>query len=116
MRESIVVVVEFHIEPQQSERWLCLALEHLENCVAERGMLRFWVHRDDQDPAHFLFYEEWADRGDLDTSMEAPWRAAYVSDTERLWETPRAMTIYRRVQTPWEPLGATGLPISLADE
>lgn len=112
MRESIVVVVEFHIQPDQVDRWLSLALEHLQNCVAEQGMLRFWVHRDDQDPAHFLFYEEWADRADLDHSLEAPWRHAYLTDTEGLWETPRAMTIYRRVETLWEPLDATGLPTS----
>jgi quinol monooxygenase YgiN len=81
-------------------------------CVAERGMLRYWLHQDD-DPAHILLYEQWSDRKDFDASMNADWRAAYHADTEHLWAQERIVTTYRRIPTPWESLDTTGLPTSL---
>ena len=55
-------------------------------CVEEQGMLHYWLHHADDDPV-----------------------------TERLWDKPRVMTVYRRIPTPWEPLHDDGLPHSLRD-
>lgn len=107
MSEPVVVIVDLHVTPEQTQRWLPLALEHLQNCVVQEGMLRFRVLRDDEDPAHFLFYEEWSDRADLTRSMNAPWFSAYVSEVEGLLTTPARMRTYRRVETPWELLEET---------
>lgn len=114
MSESIVVTAEFHIKPPEVRRWLQLMLDHYgPACVAEHGMLRYWLHQDDQDPAHILLYEQWADRADFDASLNASWREAYHADTEQLWDSPRIVTTYCRVETPWEPLDDRGLPLSL---
>jgi quinol monooxygenase YgiN len=114
MGEAIVVTAEFHIEPNAVDTWLRLMLDHYgPACVAEQGMLRYWLHVDDEDPAHILLYEQWADRKDFDASMRADWRAAYHADTEHLWASERVVTVYRRIATPWEPLDGDGLPLSL---
>jgi quinol monooxygenase YgiN len=76
-------------------------------------MLRYWLQHDDEDDAHILLYEQWADRADFEASLRAPWRESYHADTEGLWDKPRVMTIYRRIPTPWEPLDDDGLPLSL---
>jgi quinol monooxygenase YgiN len=114
MAEAIVVTAEFRLKPEHVDDWLRLMLDHFgPACVEEQGMLRYWLHRDDDDAAHILLYEQWADRGDFEASLQAAWRKAYHADTERLWEKPRVMTVYRRLPTPWEPLDDDGLPRSL---
>jgi quinol monooxygenase YgiN len=116
MAEAIVVTAEFRLKPGHVDEWLQLMLDHYgPACVEERGMPRYWLHHDDDDPAHILLYEQWADRADFDASLSAAWRKNYHADTERLWEKPRVMTVYRRIPTSWEPLDGDGLPRSLGN-
>lgn len=114
MAEAIVVTAEFRLKPGHVDDWLQLMVDHYgPACVEERGMLRYWLQHDDEDDAHILLYEQWADRADFQASLRAPWRESYHADTEGLWDKPRVMTIYRRIPTPWEPLDDDGLPLSL---
>ena len=114
MSEAIVVTAEFRLKPERVEEWLRVMLDtYAPACVAERGMLRYWLHRDDDDPAHILLYEHWADRSDFEASLRADWRAPYLRDTEPLWDRPRVVTTYRMIETPWEQLRDDGLPASL---
>ena len=42
---------------------------------AENGCLQYDLHRDNEDPGHFLFYENWESRELWQTHMNAPtWR------------------------------------------
>jgi len=101
MTDAIVVTAEFRLKPGYVDEWLRLMLDHYgPACVGEQGMLR---------------YEQWADRADFDASLRAAWREDYHVDTERLWDRPRVMTVYRRIPTEWEPLNDDGLPLSLRD-
>jgi quinol monooxygenase YgiN len=112
--EAIVVTAEFRLKPAAVHEWLRLMIDHYgPACVEEQGMLRYWLHHDDQNPAHILLYEHWADRADFEASMRAHWREAYHRDTEKLWDEQRIVTTYRMIQTPWEPLNEDGLPASL---
>jgi quinol monooxygenase YgiN len=112
--EAVVVTAEFRLKPGTVDEWLRLMLDHYgPACVVEHGMLRYWLHHDDEDPAHILLYEHWADRSDFEASMRADWREAYHRDTEPLWDSPRIVTTYRMIETPWEPLNDDGLPASL---
>lgn len=114
MAEAIVVTAEFRLKPGHVDDWLQLMVDHYgPACVEERGMLRYWLQHDDEDDAHILLYEQWADRADFQASLRATWRESYHADTEGLWDKPRVMTIYRRIPTPWEPLDDDGLPLSL---
>jgi quinol monooxygenase YgiN len=116
MTDAIVVTAEFRLKPGHVHEWLRLMLDHYgPACVAERGMLAYWLHHDAEDEAHILLYEQWADRADFDASLRAAWREDYHADTERLWDKPRVMTVYRRIPTEWEPLDCDGLPLSLRD-
>jgi quinol monooxygenase YgiN len=60
------------LKPDAADQWLRLMLDHDGlACVVERGMLRYWLHRDDEDPAHIFLYEHWADRADFEASLRA---------------------------------------------
>lgn len=49
---------------------------------AEEGCLTYDLHQDNENPAHFMFYETWESRELWQTHMQAPHLAAYMDATE----------------------------------
>ncbi|MEO0533385.1 MAG: putative quinol monooxygenase [Cyanobacteria bacterium P01_A01_bin.123] len=49
---------------------------------AEAGCLQYDLHQDNENPAYFLFYENWESRELWQTHMNAPHMAAYMATTE----------------------------------
>lgn len=47
----------------------------------EAGCLQYDLHRDNEDPSHFIFYENWESRALWQAHMNAPHLAAYMSAT-----------------------------------
>jgi quinol monooxygenase YgiN len=112
--EPITVVATFKIKAGREADFEAAAREHIPHCVAEPGLLRFWVYRTTDEPSRFLFYEDWADRASFDASMVADWRGPYMAATQHLWDEPRVVRVYRRLSVAWDPLGPDGQPQSLA--
>ena len=54
----------------------------IETTRAEDGCLQYDLHQDNQDPAHFLFYENWENRELWQSHMNAPHIAAYAAATD----------------------------------
>jgi quinol monooxygenase YgiN len=49
---------------------------------SEYGCLQYDLHQDNENPAHFLFYENWESRELWQAHMNAPHLAAYMNATE----------------------------------
>lgn len=49
---------------------------------AEQGCLQYDLHQDNENPEHFLFYENWESRELWQTHMNAPHLAAFMAATE----------------------------------
>lgn len=49
---------------------------------AEDGCITYDLHQDNENPAHFMFYETWESRELWQTHMQAPHLAAYMAATE----------------------------------
>lgn len=49
---------------------------------AEEGCITYDLHQDNENPAHFMFYETWESRELWQTHMQAPHLAAYMDATE----------------------------------
>ena len=49
---------------------------------AEEGCINYDLHQDNENPAHFVFYENWESRELWQTHMSAPHLAAYMEATE----------------------------------
>lgn len=110
----VTVVATFKIKRGSEEEFAAAIHEWVPYCVAEPGMLRFWVYRDPADPTRFLFYEDWDDRASFDASMAADWREPYAAATQHLWDEARQVEVWERVDVAWDPLDADGHPTSLA--
>ncbi|MEM7171688.1 MAG: putative quinol monooxygenase [Pseudomonadota bacterium] len=48
----------------------------------EEGCIQYDLHQDNEDPSHFLFYENWTSRELWQNHMNAPHLAAYMAATE----------------------------------
>ncbi len=49
---------------------------------AEEGCINYDLHQDNENPAHFTFFESWESRELWQTHMNAPHLAAYVAATD----------------------------------
>lgn len=54
---------------------------------SEAGCIQYDLHRDNDNPQHFLFFENWESRELWQQHMSAPHLAAYMSATEGAVET-----------------------------
>ncbi len=61
----------------------------------EQGCIQYDLHQDNENPAHFTFYENWDNRELWQKHMNAPHLAAYMAATEGAVEdfTLNEMTI-----------------------
>ncbi|QCB45961.1 putative quinol monooxygenase [Hydrogenophaga sp. PAMC20947] len=79
---KLTIVANIHAHPDRID----LVKAELEKLVpitrGEKGCLQYDLHRDNSDPAHFMFYENWESRELWQTHMGAPHLAAYMQATE----------------------------------
>ncbi len=77
----LTIVANIHADPDQIE----LVRAELEKLVpvtrAEQGCIQYDLHRDNDNPAHFMFYETWQSRELWQAHMNAPHLAAYGQTT-----------------------------------
>ncbi|MEM7328034.1 MAG: putative quinol monooxygenase [Pseudomonadota bacterium] len=64
-------------------------LKLIETTRGEQGCLQYDLHQDNENPAYFMFYENWESRDLWQTHMNAPHLAAYMAATdgavEKFW-------------------------------
>lgn len=78
---NLTIVANVRAKPDQID----LVKAELEKLVpvtrAEDGCIQYDLHQDNENPAHFLFYEVWASRELWRVHMNAPHLAAYIDAT-----------------------------------
>ena len=79
---KLTIVANIHAQPDHVE----LVQAELEKLIpvtrAEAGCVQYDLHRDNDNPAHFMFFEIWESRALWQTHMSAPHLAAYLQATE----------------------------------
>jgi quinol monooxygenase YgiN len=79
---KLTIVANIFAKPDQ----INLVKAELERLVpttrAEKGCLQYDLHRDNNNAAHFMFYEHWESRELWQTHMGAPHLAAYMKATD----------------------------------
>ena len=77
---TIVANIKANLEKVDLVRQELLRL--IEITRAEPGCINYDLHQDNENPAHFMFYENWESRELWQTHMNAPHLAAYMAATE----------------------------------
>jgi quinol monooxygenase YgiN len=79
---QLTIVANIHANPDQID----LVKAELEKLLpitrAEQGCLQYDLHRDNDNPAHFMFVEKWESRELWQTHINAPHLAAYMAATD----------------------------------
>jgi quinol monooxygenase YgiN len=74
----LTVVAEFHAKPGKEDELRKELLGLVEPTRGERGCVQYDLHEEQGKPGHFLFYENWTSRAELDAHA----RSAHI---ERLF-------------------------------
>ena len=78
----LTIIAHIHAHPDQID----LVRAELQKLVpitrAEEGCIQYDLHQDNENPAHFMFYENWTSRTLWQAHMNAPHLAAYMKATE----------------------------------
>ncbi len=79
---KLTIVAHIHAKADKIE----LVHSELEKLIpitlGEKGCIQYDLHQDNEDPAHFLFYETWESRELWQAHMQAPHLAAFGKATE----------------------------------
>ena len=82
MTDMLTIVANIHANPDQID----LVKAELEKLIpitrAEEGCIQYDLHQDNENPAHFMFYENWESRELWQAHMNALHLAAYKEATE----------------------------------
>lgn len=79
---NLTIVANIHANEDKIEL-VKTELQKLINITrSEAGCLQYDLHQDNENPAHFMFYETWESRDLWQTHMNAPHLAAYMAATE----------------------------------
>ena len=95
----LVAVVSIHLKPGREQEWLDLVKPVLDAMRHEPTFINAVLHRDPDDPTHFMLYETWADRDDLvDVQMKRGHRTAYEARLPDLLREPRQARVWHPVR------------------
>ncbi|NNE44502.1 MAG: antibiotic biosynthesis monooxygenase [Gemmatimonadetes bacterium] len=79
---KLTIVANIRANPDQID----LVKAELEKLIPvtrkEAGCLQYDLHQDHEDPAYFMFYENWESRDLWQAHMNAPHLAAYLAATD----------------------------------
>lgn len=79
---KLTIVANIKANPDK----IALVKKELEKLLAitraEAGCINYDLHQDNDNPAHFMFYENWESRELWQTHMNAPHLAAYMQATD----------------------------------
>lgn len=79
---KLTIVANIHARADKIELVKAELEKLIEITRAEDGCIQYDLHRHNEDPAHFMFYETWESRELWQIHMNAPHLAAYKEATE----------------------------------
>jgi len=78
----LTIVAHIYAHPDQSDFIKRELVKLIEPTKAEEGCLDYHLHQDEQNPAHFFFYENWTTRALWQSHMESAHAKNFGAVTE----------------------------------
>lgn len=79
---NLTIVAHVHAKPGQVDRVKTELRKLIPITRAERGCVQYDLHQNNEDPTHFMFFENWESRELWQAHMNAPHLSAYLKATE----------------------------------
>jgi quinol monooxygenase YgiN len=94
---DLTLTATMRVKPGEEGRFLAAARQVLEPTRAEAGCVDYRLHQSADDPAAFVFYENWRSRDDLDLHLETPHIRAFVAAIEPILEAPMELRTWHEI-------------------
>ncbi|MEM7044136.1 MAG: putative quinol monooxygenase [Pseudomonadota bacterium] len=78
----LTIVANIHAKADKIDLVKSELLRLIDITRAEKGCIQYDLHQDNDDPTHFMFFENWESRDLWQTHMNTPHLAAYVAATD----------------------------------
>ncbi|MEP4036072.1 putative quinol monooxygenase [Pseudophaeobacter sp.] len=79
---KLTIVANIHADADKIDLVKSELLKLIPITRAEKGCINYDLHQDNENPAHFTFYENWESRELWQEHMGAPHLAAYMNATD----------------------------------
>ena len=79
---KLTIVANIKAHPDKTDLVKSELIKLIETTRAEEGCINYDLHQDNENPAHFMFYENWESRALWQTHMGAPHLKAYMEATD----------------------------------
>ncbi|MGI9410745.1 MAG: putative quinol monooxygenase [Hyphomicrobiaceae bacterium] len=79
---DLTIVAHIHAKPDRADLVKSELLRLIGITRGEAGCVQYDLHQDNDDPAHFLFYENWKSRELWQQHMNATHLATYLAATD----------------------------------
>lgn len=79
---NLTIVANIHAKAEKIDLVKAELLKLIDITRAEDGCIQYDLHQDNENPAHFMFFENWVSRELWQNHMAAPHLAAYMAATE----------------------------------
>ena len=94
--QPVTVLARIHAKPGM-EAQTREALEGLiEPTHAEAGCINYDLHTSTDDPAQFMFYENWTSKEALDQHLATPHLQAFIGKESQLLAKPVEITLWEK--------------------
>lgn len=84
---KLTILANIEAKADQAEFVKSELLKLIELTRAEEGCLDYNLHQDNENPAHFMFYENWQSRASWQHHMDADYMKAYGEAVENAVES-----------------------------
>ncbi len=79
---KLTIVANIKANPDKTDLVKTELMKLIDTTRSEEGCINYDLHQDNDNPAHFVFYENWESRELWQTHMNAPHLGAYMKATE----------------------------------
>ena len=79
---KLTIIAHIHADADQVDFVKAALLKIIPPTLAEEGCLNYDLHQDNEDPAHFFFYENWESRELWQLHMESEHLKEFKAATE----------------------------------
>ena len=92
---TLTIVANIHAKADRTELVKSALLKLISTTRAEPGCIQYDLHQNNEDPTHFMFFENWESRAQWQAHMNAPHLAEYMETTDGAVEK---FTLYEMTQ------------------
>jgi len=80
--KSLTIIANIKAKPDQIEFVKTELLKLIDLTRSEKGCLDYILHQDNNNPSHFLFYENWESKQFLQEHLQSDHLKEYVKNTK----------------------------------